>query len=85
MKITKAGWLYLHEEIFQKIIKFVKELLNNGNVQDCDKILIVGGFANSKFLQARLQREFPDKQFFSPKQPHLAVAKGMIICCIYIY
>ena len=77
LKINKRGWLYLHETVFKKILKFVCQLFKNPNVQNCTKVIVVGGFANSKYLVSRLLKEFPDKQFFTPRQPHLAVVKGI--------
>ena len=84
LKINKQGWLYLHETVFQKIMKFVRELFKNANVQNCSKVIVVGGFANSRYLVSRLLKEFPDKQFYTPRQPHLAVVKGML-CVLFVF
>eukprot|EP00484_Ammonia_sp_Unknown_P025435 CAMPEP_0197023852 /NCGR_PEP_ID=MMETSP1384-20130603/4488_1 /TAXON_ID=29189 /ORGANISM="Ammonia sp." /LENGTH=655 /DNA_ID=CAMNT_0042452133 /DNA_START=127 /DNA_END=2097 /DNA_ORIENTATION=- len=78
LKVKKQGWLYLHEDVFSKIMAFVHELFSHANVQGCEKVIVVGGFANSEYLKARLLKEFPDKTFLCPKQPHLAVVKGAL-------
>jgi len=78
LKINKKGWLYLHEQVLLKIINFVKELFGEPMVSGCDKVIVVGGFANSKYLISRLLKEFPKKKFFTPRQPHLAVVKGAL-------
>eukprot|EP01084_Bolivina_argentea_P056277 103028_1 len=51
---------------------------SNTMVSGCDKVIVVGGFANSKYLINRLFNEFPSKTFFTPRQPHLAVVKGAL-------
>ena len=78
LRIKKQGWLYLHEEVLAKIVNFVHELFKNPNVQNCKKVIVVGGFANSEYLVHRLLMEFPDKQFLKPRQPHLAVVRGLL-------
>ena len=89
LRINKSGWLYLHEEVLDKIVKFVHELFKSPNVQGCQKVIVVGGFANSEYLVHRLLKEFPDKQFLKPRQPHLAVVRGIFMSiyshylCIY--
>eukprot|EP01084_Bolivina_argentea_P100045 179718_1 len=76
LKISKKGWLYLHEEVLSKIVEFVGELFNSSGLGNCHNVIVSGGFANSKYLISRLKNEFPNKTFYSPKQPHLSVAKG---------
>ena len=76
LRINKSGWLFLHEEVLEKIVNFVHELFRSPNVQGCQKVIVVGGFANSEYLVHRLLKEFPDKQFLKPRQPHLAVVRG---------
>jgi len=78
LKINKNGWLYLHEDVLSKIVAFVQELFTHGDVSAAKKVILAGGFANSKYLRARLLHEFPDKQFFTPKMPHLAVVRGAL-------
>eukprot|EP01083_Nonionella_stella_P172601 592889_1 len=78
LKVNKTGWLYLHEQVFVKIITFIKDLFSNPMVSGCNKIIVVGGFANSKYLISRLIAEFPTKTFYTPRQPHLAVVKGAL-------
>ena len=78
LRINKKGWLYLHEEVLSKIVNFVRELFKNANLQNCQKVIVVGGFANSEYLVQRLLTEFPDKTFLKPRQPHLAVVRGIL-------
>eukprot|EP01083_Nonionella_stella_P311725 1112457_1 len=78
LKIDKKGWLYLHEDVFEKIVTFLRRLLSNAMVSGCNKVIVVGGFANSKYLLHRLTTEFPDRSFFTPSQPHLSVVKGAL-------
>eukprot|EP01084_Bolivina_argentea_P317932 551272_1 len=48
LKINKNGWLYFHEKVFTKIINFMHDFFSNLMVSGCDKVIVVGGFANSK-------------------------------------
>lgn len=78
LKINKKGWLFLHEEVLQKIVNFVAELFNHAEVASCKKVILAGGFANSTYLRARLLEAFPRKSFFTPRMPHMAVVKGAL-------
>ena len=78
LRINKQGWLFLHEEPLRRIVAFLRGLFSNVNNQDCGKVIVVGGFSNSEYLVHRLLKEFPDKQFLKPRQPHLAVVRGSL-------
>ena len=78
LKISNTGWLYLHEEVLVKVVTFVKDLFDHAMLSGCEKIIVVGGFARSQYLLNRLIKELPNKQFFTPRQPHLAVVKGAL-------
>eukprot|EP01084_Bolivina_argentea_P226538 382653_1 len=75
LKIKKKGWMYLHEETLSKIVSFCKALFLS---YKCEDILLIGGFANSEFLQERLKCEFPEKRILNIRQPHLAMVKGAL-------
>eukprot|EP01084_Bolivina_argentea_P068184 124095_1 len=78
LKIYKNGWLHLHEKLFRKIIYFLRQLLKNSDLSDCNKIVIVGGLANSDFLLDRLMKEFPNIKIFKPRRPQLTATKGAL-------
>eukprot|EP01083_Nonionella_stella_P067552 178741_1 len=78
LKINKNGWLYLHDDVLSKIVSFVRKLFSNKNMTQCKNIVLCGGFANSKYLGARLQAELPNKYICIARQPHLSVVKGAL-------
>eukprot|EP01083_Nonionella_stella_P278516 947154_1 len=50
LQIAKQGWLYLHEEVLNKIQVFCQNIFG-----ECSDIVLVGNFAKSKFLKDKLQ------------------------------
>ena len=78
LKINRNGWLHLYEDVLFAVEQFVTKLFRNETIMKCRKIILVGGFANSKFLQARLQQSFPNKTIYVPNMPHLTVMKGAL-------
>eukprot|EP01084_Bolivina_argentea_P295569 508905_1 len=78
LAISKNGWLDLHENTFQKIVKFVNSVFDQFVSAQCNKIILVGGFSNSGHLQKRLLKEFSNKEIIIIRNPHLAHIKGVL-------
>ncbi len=43
LKVNRKGWVYLHEETLSKVVQFVQELFNHGEVSSCRKVILSGG------------------------------------------
>eukprot|EP01084_Bolivina_argentea_P251527 421873_1 len=78
LKVRQNGWLYFHEPVLNKIVVFLKKIFRNVDVAYTNKIMVVGGYANSEYLISRLRQEFPNKAFIYPRQPQLSVVKGSL-------
>eukprot|EP01083_Nonionella_stella_P231683 817967_1 len=53
-------WNDFHKAVLDAICDFVEELLSADSMDTCEQIILVGGFAQSKFLQQRLMSQFRD-------------------------
>eukprot|EP01084_Bolivina_argentea_P068512 124718_1 len=78
LKISSAGWFYLYEQVVQKLVTFVANVLKNKNAVGCDKVIVTGGFANTEYVTSRLLKEFPNKTFHLSRFRHLSVVKGAL-------
>ena len=66
-------------ETCNKITTHLKEILQQSNVQGTETILMVGGFSESRMLQAAVKEAFPAMRFLIPADAGLAVLKGAVI------
>ena len=44
-----------------------------------DRILLIGGFSESKYIQKSIQEAFPDKLVITPESSDLCVLKGAVL------
>lgn len=66
----------MFDPIIKKIIRLIREQLAQQDIE-CSAIMLVGGFSESKYLQARIREEFKVTRNISvPMQPMIAVVKG---------
>lgn len=65
--------------VINKISNHLRELLENEFVKGTKDIFLVGGFAESKYLQQELYDRFPNLNFVSPERAYLAVLKGALL------
>ena len=63
----------------ENIISHVQQLIDNDELKDVSTIVLVGGYAESKFLQDFIKSKFSSKTVIIPNQPGLAVLKGAVI------
>ena len=69
----------LYGETCEHIVNHMKEIFDKSEVQEVDKILMVGGFSESKLLQHEIKKAFPNKTFIIPEEAGLAVVKGAVM------
>ena len=62
-----------------KIVKHISELFKSPNVKSVKKILMVGGFSESRLLQDAIRKAFPDCQVIVPQEAGLAVLRGAVV------
>lgn len=60
------------------IVKHLKEVFKEKNVQDVETILMVGGFSECELVQKAIKNNFKDKKVIIPEDPGLAVLKGAV-------
>merc|ERR1719499_17989 len=63
---------------WRRLMNLWRRCLLTVRCRSAKKVILAGGFANSKYLQHRLLHKFPNKQFFTPRMPHLAVVRGAL-------
>ena len=66
-------------DVCQEIVRHLKEIFRQDEVTGIDTILMVGGFSESRMLQAAIKQNFPDKVVVIPAEAGLAVLKGAVI------
>ena len=79
LKMSPELMASFFQESVDKIIEHVRRILNSKELQDVDKILVVGGFADSTFVQDAFKTSFKDKQVIIPRDAGLAVLKGAVM------
>lgn len=67
------------ESSLNDIISHIKIIFNADICRDLDGVVIVGGFAESMFVNSAVKKAFPDKKFIIPMEAGLAVAKGAVL------
>lgn len=67
------------ESSISSILDHVEDLLKQPCVQSCKNIVMVGGFSESKLLQARVKQHFASSVLIVPVEADLAVLKGAVI------
>jgi molecular chaperone DnaK (HSP70) len=70
----------MFDPIIDRIIEMIHVQLDNSS-EKCSAIFLVGGFAQSQYLQKRIEKEFNQlvKNISIPKQPIAAVVRGAAI------
>ncbi|XP_061164032.1 heat shock 70 kDa protein 12B-like [Saccostrea echinata] len=61
------------------IVNHIKKLLTSSKAKGTNKILMVGGFSESLFLQEKIRKSFPDMHVVVPHEAGLAVLKGAVL------
>jgi hypothetical protein len=67
------------EEPVEKIIYNVEKLLSKQKLRNVSKIILVGGFSESHYIQESFRAKFGDKQIIIPAECGLAVLKGAVL------
>ncbi|KAH3690945.1 heat shock 70 kDa protein 12B-like [Dreissena polymorpha] len=62
-----------------KTVIHISSVLKEQRMKDVGLIVLVGGFADSPYVQQRIRQEFPEKQLIVPGEAGLAVLKGAVM------
>ncbi|XP_052241808.1 heat shock 70 kDa protein 12A-like isoform X4 [Dreissena polymorpha] len=79
MRVRPAQIQALFQNTIDHIVNHLTDIFKRPEVQGANRILMVGGFSESKMLQNALKRSFPSKQMVSPEEASLAVLKGAVL------
>ncbi|CAC5406420.1 unnamed protein product [Mytilus coruscus] len=61
------------------LIGYLQKLLKEPEVVGSTMIVMVGEFSESRFIQRKVQEQFPNMHVLSPEEPTLSVLKGAVI------
>src|SRR4051794_34734236 len=67
----------MFDPVIGRIIRLIRKQLNKS--RNVSAMLLVGGFSESKYLQARIKQEFNNelrKNIYVPQNPITAIVKG---------
>ncbi|KAH3729164.1 hypothetical protein DPMN_055129 [Dreissena polymorpha] len=70
------GWF---ETTVRPLLTHIKNLLIQENIEDVRTIMLVGGYAESLYVQNRLKEELTGINIIVPEEAGLAVVKGAVI------
>ena len=81
LEISYTLWNHLFDQVVDKIINHVRKLLDSQEMEGCKYLCLVGGFSQSKHLQAKIFKAFGTKSkyevmIFIPRRPILSVVDG---------
>lgn len=79
MRINWAVFRSFFDTSIKKTSAHVAEVLAHEDIQGCNTILMVGGFAGCVLLQKAIKEKFPGMNVVVPLDPELAVIKGAVI------
>ena len=69
-------WCTMFDVIVDPIVAHCRNILATDEMKDTKYIFLVGGFANSKYFQMRMQSEFGKRKIVTPDLPSLCVVDG---------
>ncbi|KAH3717752.1 hypothetical protein DPMN_060548 [Dreissena polymorpha] len=67
------------EEQVSKMVEHIQNIIQKERMRDISLIILVGGFAESPYVQKRIQEALPDKRLIGPGEAGLAVLKGAVM------
>ncbi|XP_052245579.1 heat shock 70 kDa protein 12B-like [Dreissena polymorpha] len=66
-------------EPVSKMVEYIQNIIQEERNEDLSLIILVGGFAESPYVQQRIQEALPDKRLIVPGEAGLAVLKGAVM------
>lgn len=79
VRIQASAFQELFDVATESIVVHLRDLFSQPEVRDTNVILMVGGFSESPFLQAKIRSSFPDRKVVVPHGAGLAVLKGAVL------
>ncbi|KAH3717642.1 hypothetical protein DPMN_060436 [Dreissena polymorpha] len=66
-------------EPVSEMVEHIQNIIQEERNKDLSLIILVGGFAESPYVQQRIQEALPDKRLIVPGEAGLAVLKGAVM------
>lgn len=79
LNIDHSLFKLFFESSVNDIISHIKDIFNADICRDLVGIVMVGGYADSMFVNSAIKKAFPGKKFIIPMEAGLAVAKGAVL------
>ncbi|XP_045210214.2 heat shock 70 kDa protein 12A-like [Mercenaria mercenaria] len=79
LRLDPVVMIGFFEESVKSITAHMESLFVQSQLQDCEAILMVGGFSESSVLQEKIKTHFPDRKIVVPTDAGLAVLKGAVL------
>ena len=81
LQITPTFMRRIHKPVVDDIVKFMDSVLKEPQLQDCKLIYLVGGFANSFFVQKAVNRAAAARgaEVLTPKEAQVCILKGAVL------
>jgi hypothetical protein len=72
----------LFDIVLNKIEVFIRNVLKMGPCARIVSFILVGGFSESKLVQAGIKKRFPEMEVIVPETPELAIMKGSLMLAV---
>lgn len=79
MRIDAEVFMTLFDKTISKILDLITDMLGRSEATFISKILLVGGFSESKLVQNAIREKFKKHQVVVPEDAGLSVLKGAVI------
>lgn len=79
LRIDPSIYKSFFDEAIKGTVDHIKELFNDPMTKGVATILMVGGFSESRMLQAAVRTHFPNVKFIIPEEASLVVLKGAVV------
>ncbi|XP_063399968.1 heat shock 70 kDa protein 12A-like [Mytilus trossulus] len=74
---------FVNEQLFEptakRICELISQIICKVNNSRLTQIILVGGFADSKYIQEAIRTKFPNKKVIVPENANLSVLKGAVM------
>ncbi|WAR31337.1 HS12B-like protein [Mya arenaria] len=75
---TKNFGTIFFDDLITKIVNHLKKLFEKSGLEFVQTIVLVGGFAECRYLQVKVKAEFSEKRLIVPDDPGMSVLKGAV-------
>ncbi|KAL3879164.1 hypothetical protein ACJMK2_031473 [Sinanodonta woodiana] len=79
LKISSGVMRSFFKDSTQKVVEYVKSVIEEKDIVGVNTLLMVGGYSESEMLQHAIRERFPNLKVTIPEEAGLAVVKGAVI------